>query len=144
MNAPCSKSLRSFHTNRSSSGMSNGPSRLQRTRCCGAATGATVSICRKPSRRTVSRTSLGLPSSSCERTAILRACARLICVDFATFALSQLPAAPARVLEVGCGERAGITPRLVDAGYDAVAVDPRAPEGERYRRIRFQELGDES
>lgn len=47
------------------------------------------------------------------------------------------------MLEVGCGERGGITPRLVDAGYDAVAVDPRAPAGERYRRIRFQELGDE-
>jgi Methyltransferase domain len=65
-------------------------------------------------------------------------------VDFATFALSQLPAAPSRVLEVGCGERGGITPRLVDAGYDSVAVDPCAPEGERYRRIRFQELADET
>jgi hypothetical protein len=65
-------------------------------------------------------------------------------VDFATFALSQLPAAPARVLEVGCGERGGITPRLVDVGYDAVAVDPCAPEGERYRRIRFQELAGET
>jgi hypothetical protein len=64
-------------------------------------------------------------------------------VDFATFALSQLPAAPARVLEIGCGERGGITPRLVKAGYDAVAVDPRAPAGERYRRIAFQELGEE-
>lgn len=65
-------------------------------------------------------------------------------MDFATFALSQLPQAPARVLEVGCGERGGITPRLVDAGYAAVAVDPHAPDGERYRRMRFQELGDET
>jgi Methyltransferase domain len=65
-------------------------------------------------------------------------------LDFATFALSQLPTAPARVLEIGCGERGGITQRLVDAGYDAVAVDPRAPAGERYRRMRFQELGDET
>src|SRR5207248_5041057 len=77
-------------------------------------------------------------------TAIRRACARLISVDFATFALSQLPSAPARVLEIGCGERGGITPRLVGAGYDTVAVDPRAPAGERYRRVRFQELGGES
>ena len=65
-------------------------------------------------------------------------------MDFATFALSQLPSVPARVLEVGCGERGGITPRLVDAGYDVVAVDPRAPAGPRYRRLRFQELDDES
>lgn len=64
-------------------------------------------------------------------------------MDFATFALSQLPAPPRRVLEVGCGERGGITSRLVEAGYDAVAVDPRAPAGERYRRIAFQQLGDE-
>ena len=65
-------------------------------------------------------------------------------MDFATFALSQLPEAPARVLEVGCGERGGITTRLADAGYAVAAVDPRAPEGTRYRRIRFQELVDES
>jgi Methyltransferase domain len=65
-------------------------------------------------------------------------------VDFTTFALSQLPAPPARVLEIGCGERGGITPRLVEAGYDAVGVDPLAPAGERYRRVRFQELAGET
>lgn len=48
------------------------------------------------------------------------------------------------MLEVGCGERGGITPRLVDAGYEAVAVDPAAPDGEPYSRIRFQELTDET
>ena len=37
-----------------------------------------------------------------------------------------------------------MTPRLVDAGYDVSAVDPRAPAGARYRRLEFQELGDES
>jgi methyltransferase family protein len=65
-------------------------------------------------------------------------------VDFATYALSQLPAAPARVLEIGCGEEGGVTPALVDAGYDTLAVDPRAPDGARYRRMRFQDLADES
>jgi methyltransferase family protein len=65
-------------------------------------------------------------------------------VDFATYALSQLPPAPARVLEVGCGEDGGVTPALAAAGYDAVAVDPRAPPGRRYRRLRFQELAGES
>jgi hypothetical protein len=65
-------------------------------------------------------------------------------VDFATFALSQLPGPPARILEVGCGEEGGVTPALVQAGYDTLAVDPRAPAGARYRRLRFQELRDES
>jgi Methyltransferase domain len=64
-------------------------------------------------------------------------------LDFATYALSQLPAPPARVLEIGCGKDGGITPALLEAGYDARAVDPRAPHGERYRAVRFQELGDE-
>jgi hypothetical protein len=65
-------------------------------------------------------------------------------VDFGTYALLQLPPPPARVLEVGCGEDGGITSQLVDAGYDAHAVDPRAPDGRRYRRLRFQQLEDES
>jgi hypothetical protein len=64
-------------------------------------------------------------------------------VDFATYALSQLPRPPARVLEIGCGEDGGITPALVAAGYDTHAVDPRAPSGDRYRRLRFQDLADE-
>jgi hypothetical protein len=64
-------------------------------------------------------------------------------VDFATYALSQLPAPPARVLEIGCGKQGGITPALLEAGYDASAVDPRAPDGERYRAVRFQDLDGE-
>jgi hypothetical protein len=65
-------------------------------------------------------------------------------VDFATYALSQLPGPPAHVLEIGCGEDGGITPALVEAGYDMSAVDPRAPHGARYRRLRFQDLAGES
>ena len=65
-------------------------------------------------------------------------------MDFATYALSQLPDLPARVLEIGCGEDGGVTSALVEAGYDTAAVDPRAPEGPRYRRLRFQDLADES
>jgi hypothetical protein len=65
-------------------------------------------------------------------------------VDFATYALSQLPGPPARVLEIGCGEDGGVTPALVKAGYNASAVDPRAPQGVNYRRLRFQDLADES
>jgi Methyltransferase domain len=59
---------------------------------------------------------------------------------FAEFLLEHLPPPPARVLEVGCGETGGVTPVLADAGYDALAIDERAPEGDRFRRITLQEL----
>src|SRR6266542_4468328 len=42
MNAPCSNNLRSCHRRRSSSAVSNCPSRLQGTRCCGVARLAVV------------------------------------------------------------------------------------------------------
>jgi len=64
--------------------------------------------------------------------------------DFATFVLSQLPPPPARVLEIGCGEEGGVVPALLDAGYDALGVDPRAPGGEHYRRIDFRCLAQRS
>jgi hypothetical protein len=59
---------------------------------------------------------------------------------FAEFLLERLPAPPARVLEVGCGEEGGVTPALAEAGYDVLGVDERAPEGERFRRITLQQL----
>ena len=43
------------------------------------------------------------------------------------------------MLEVGCGAEGGLVPALVEAGYDAVGVDPEAPEGERFVRGTFQE-----
>ena len=48
-----------------------------------------------------------------------RASATLTSVGFTTFVLHHLPQAPARVLDVGCGDRGGVVPALVDAGYDA-------------------------
>ena len=55
------------------------------------------------------------------------------------FVLAELPAAPARVLEVGCGN--GELARAVDAaGYEVLAIDPAAPEGEIFRRIKLEEL----
>jgi hypothetical protein len=59
---------------------------------------------------------------------------------FAEFLLDHLPPPPARVLEVGCGTDGGVTPALVEAGYDAIAIDERAPAGERFRQITLQEL----
>src|SRR5437763_6012642 len=83
------------------------------------------------------------PSSSCARTAMRRASATLTSMGFTDFVLHHLPPAPARVLEVGCGDRGGVVPALVDAGYDAIGVDPRAPAGPRFRQIAFREEGGE-
>jgi hypothetical protein len=47
------------------------------------------------------------------------------------------------VLEVGCGEEGGLVELLADRGYDLLGVDPVAPRGERFRRVRFQELDGE-
>jgi hypothetical protein len=63
-------------------------------------------------------------------------------VDFTAFVLSQLPAPPRRVLEIGCGPEGGIVPALVAAGHDAIGVDPRAPEGNRFRAKEFQDLDE--
>jgi methyltransferase family protein len=63
-------------------------------------------------------------------------------VDFTAFLLSQLPPPPARVLEFGCGPRGGVTLALVEAGYDALGIDPLAPAGPRFRAIALEELED--
>lgn len=55
------------------------------------------------------------------------------------FVLAELPPPPARVLEVGCGT--GDLARTMDAaGYEVVAIDPAAPDGEIFRRIKLDEL----
>lgn len=57
------------------------------------------------------------------------------------FVRSQLPAAPARVVEIGCGPLGGFVPALRAAGYDATGVDPEAPEGPEYVRAEFERSG---
>jgi hypothetical protein len=69
-----------------------------------------------------------------------RASATLTSMGFTAFVLHHLPPAPARVLEVGCGDRGGVVPALVEAGYDATGVDPRAPAGPRFRQTDFREV----
>jgi SAM-dependent methyltransferase len=49
-----------------------------------------------------------------------------------------LPRSPARVVEIGCGSAGGFVPMLRSNGYDAVGVDPKAPEGAGYRRVEFE------
>jgi SAM-dependent methyltransferase len=63
-------------------------------------------------------------------------------VEFGDFVLSQIPRAPLRVLEVGCGREGGVAAALAAAGYDVLAVDPEAPEGPLYRRVTIEELDD--
>lgn len=63
-------------------------------------------------------------------------------MDIPAFVLSQLPPAPARVLEFGCGD--GTLARAMDgAGYDVLAIDPAAPEGPIFRRLKLEELEED-
>jgi hypothetical protein len=55
------------------------------------------------------------------------------------FVEPALPPAPAPVVEIGCGKFGGFVPRLVAAGYDAVGVDPEAPDGPGYERQEFEQ-----
>jgi len=60
-------------------------------------------------------------------------------VDVNAFVLAQLPPPPARVLEVGCG--GGELAQALDAaGYDVLAIDPRAPAGALFRTVTLEEL----
>jgi hypothetical protein len=61
---------------------------------------------------------------------------------FLSFVLDRLPAPPARVLEVGCGNEGGLVPSLAERGYDVLGVDPQAPTGDRYVRAHFEESFD--
>ena len=61
---------------------------------------------------------------------------------FLDFLREQLPPPPARVLEVGCGQ-GELTTALAVEGYDVLGIDPVAPEGERFRRIRLEDLDPE-
>src|SRR5918992_5062423 len=57
------------------------------------------------------------------------------------FVLERIGAPPTRVREVGGGE--GDLPRLLDrAGHSVTAIDPRAPEGAIFRRLRIEEFSE--
>ncbi len=53
---------------------------------------------------------------------------------------SWLPAPPATVVELGCGSLGGFVPALRADGYDAIGVDPAAPEGPEYRLTEFERV----
>jgi SAM-dependent methyltransferase len=51
---------------------------------------------------------------------------------------SHLPTPPAVVVELGCGPVGGFVPALLADGYEALGIDPQAPEGPSYRRLEFE------
>jgi SAM-dependent methyltransferase len=54
------------------------------------------------------------------------------------FVREQLPDPPAAVIDLGCGRVGGFVPKLRAEGYDAIGVDPNAPDGPEYRRAEFE------
>lgn len=62
-------------------------------------------------------------------------------MTFEEFVREHLPAPPVRVLEVGCGQ-GELTTALAVAGYDVLGIDPMAPEGDRFRRLKLEEIGE--
>ncbi|HEX2772767.1 MAG TPA: class I SAM-dependent methyltransferase [Micromonosporaceae bacterium] len=54
------------------------------------------------------------------------------------FVRTHLPIAPASVLEIGCGPLGGFVPELRNAGYQAVGVDPEAPDAPPFHRFEFE------
>ncbi len=59
------------------------------------------------------------------------------------FVRSQLPDAPATVIEIGCGELGGFVPMLRQEGFDAVGVDPEAPDAPEYHQTAFEQYAVE-
>jgi SAM-dependent methyltransferase len=62
-------------------------------------------------------------------------------VDVLQFVTAQLPPAPSRVLEVGCGD-GRLARALDDLAYRVVAVDPAAPEGAIFQAVSLEEFAD--
>jgi len=60
-------------------------------------------------------------------------------MDVLHFVASQLPPAPSRVLEVGCGDGKLARP-LDDLGYRVVAIDPGAPAGAIFQAVSLEEF----
>jgi SAM-dependent methyltransferase len=57
------------------------------------------------------------------------------------FVLGNIGDSPTRVLEVGCGE-GELALALARAGHSVTAIDPMAPEGPIFRRVRIEEFSD--
>jgi SAM-dependent methyltransferase len=60
-------------------------------------------------------------------------------MELATFVYAQLPPTPARVLEIGCGG-GDLARAVARRGYEIVAIDPLAPEGEIFEPVSLEEF----
>jgi SAM-dependent methyltransferase len=60
---------------------------------------------------------------------------------FRDFLDAQLPPPPARVLEIGCGQ-GELARALAERGFDVVAIDPEAPDGEIFQRVGLEDFSD--
>jgi SAM-dependent methyltransferase len=58
---------------------------------------------------------------------------------FLEFVREHLPPPPTRVLDVGCGQ-GELTTALAVAGYDVLGIDPVAPPGEHFRRLKLEDV----
>jgi SAM-dependent methyltransferase len=63
--------------------------------------------------------------------------------DLLAFFGEWLPAAPARVVDVGCGAGA-MTKELAERGYEVTGIDPQAPEGAEFVRTRLEDFGPDA
>jgi SAM-dependent methyltransferase len=57
------------------------------------------------------------------------------------FVAAHLPPPPARFLEIGCGP-GDLARALAAADYDVTAIDPDAPPGPLFRRVRLEEFDE--
>ena len=62
-------------------------------------------------------------------------------MDDLEFVTAELPPAPARVLDVGCGH-GRLARALDDLGYRVVAIDPAAPDGAIFQAVSLEEFAD--
>jgi SAM-dependent methyltransferase len=60
-------------------------------------------------------------------------------MNLRSFVRAHLPPAPARVLEVGCGH-GELARAIAGSGYEVVAIDPDAPEGQLFRAVSLEEF----
>jgi SAM-dependent methyltransferase len=62
-------------------------------------------------------------------------------IELRAFVRANLPEPPARILEVGAGD-GGLARALRSAGYDVVAIDPRADGGDGVRTVALADLDE--
>jgi hypothetical protein len=54
------------------------------------------------------------------------------------FVRAHVPPPPAHIIEIGCGPLGGFVPFLREDGYDALGIDPAAPDGAAFQQTEFE------